>query len=254
MSVHPSAVISPGAQVADDCIIGPYTVIHEDVVVEAGCRIGPFCELGVLGPVPGVLQIGAGAVIRGHSVLYAGSVFGPGLETGHRVTLREGLTVGKSARIGTLSDLQGDTDIGDYFRCHSSVFVAKYSRIGHFVWLFPHAVLTNDPHPPSDVQEGVTVEDYAAVAAMSTVLSGVRIGREALVGAHTLVRQDVGPGRLCVGVPGRDVGPASSIRHRGLDVAAYPWRRHFTRGYPPEVADLWATEDPSVDGLSTTDV
>ena len=45
------------------------------------------------------------------------------------------------------------------------------------------------------------------------------------------------------GVPARDLGPASAIKLRdGTDGPAYPWRRHFHRGYPPEVVAQWLAD------------
>ena len=156
------------------------------------------------------------------------------------VTLREGLEVGENLRVGTLGDLQGDARIGDFNRFHSNVFVPKYCTLGDFVWLFPHVVLTNDPHPPSDVQVGATIEDFTVIAAGAVVLPGLRIGEGAVVSAGSVVTRDVAPGDLVLGAPAKRVRSASELRlrHRS-DVAAYPWREHFSRGYPDEVIARW---------------
>jgi acetyltransferase-like isoleucine patch superfamily enzyme len=187
--------------------------------------------------------VGPASVIRSHSVLYGGSTFGSRLETGHMVTLREGLRVGENLRVGTLGDLQGDTPIGDYVRMHSNVFVPKHCAIGDFVWLFPHVVLTNDPHPPSDVQTGSIVDDYAVLAACAVVLPGVRVGEGAVVSAGSVVTRDVAPGDLVLGSPAKRVRAAADVRLRDRpDTSAYPWRRHFARGYPEDVLARWQDE------------
>ena len=69
------------------------------------------------------------------------------------------------------------------------MFVAQHARIGDFVWLFPHVVLTNDPHPPSHDRffAGPIVEDYAAVGARSCILPGIRLGTRSLVAAGATV-------------------------------------------------------------------
>src|ERR1700712_5017006 len=108
MAVSEHAAIDPGAVLGDGVSVGPFTVVHSGVVLGAGTTVGSHCVLGH--PAPdgdrGPLVVGAGSTIRSHSVLYAGSTFGDRLETGHRVTLREGLAVGENLRVGTLSDLQ----------------------------------------------------------------------------------------------------------------------------------------------------
>ena len=247
MSIHPTAHVHPDARLGDGCEIGPFTIVHGNVRLGEGSSVGSHCELG--GPVPGgkgteLLEIGAGATIRSHSVFYGGSRFGPGLATGHRVTVRERTVAGVDVQLGTLADVQGDCAIGDHVRTHSNVHIGKHSRVGDFVWIFPYVVLTNDPHPPSEVQLGCIVEDYAAIATMTVVLPGVTIGRGSLVGAHSSVTRDVAPGALVVGVPAKQVGMASDIvRRDGSGEPAYPWTGHFHRGYPAEVVERWLRDE-----------
>lgn len=245
MSISAHAAVDPDAELGPDVTIGPFTVVHAGVRLGARTTVGSHCVLGHPGPAgdDAPLVIGPFSTIRSHSVLYAGSTFGSRLETGHAVVLREGLTVGENLRVGTLGDLQGDTPIGDYVRMHSNVFVPKFCEIGSFVWLFPHVVLTNDPHPPSEVQIGSIVEPFAVIAAGSVVLPGVRVGEGAVVAAGSVVTRDVPPGDLVVGAPAKHARSAAQVMLRGEpDHPAYPWRRHFSRGYPQTVLDEWAGE------------
>lgn len=244
--IHPTALVSESAHIADDVAIGPFTVVHDHAVIGRGTVIGSHCSIGEPTPLAeGPLTIGEGSLIRSHSIMYAASTFGERLSTGHRVTVREGVQAGVDLQIGTLSDLQGDVVIGDHTRLHSNVHVGKHSRIGSFVWLFPYVVLTNDATPPSDGPlVGPTIEDFAVVATMTTVLPGIRIGRGALVGAHSAVTRDVAEDRLVIGSPAKDIGPTSRVRLPD-GTPAYPWRRHFHRGYPEDVVARWIAElDP----------
>lgn len=247
MSVSPLAAVDPAAKLGADVTIGPFTVVHGNVEIGDGTQIESHCVIGQPAGGDGTrsepLRIGPGATIRTHSVIYEGSTFGPRLETGHHTTLREGLVAGENLRVGTFADLQGDTAIGDFVRVHSGVFVGKHAVIGDYVWLFPHVVLTNDPHPPSETQLGVTVEDYAAVGAQAVLLPGTRIGAEAVVAAGAVVTRDVSPGDLVVGAPAKPKRLASEIELSDRPgTSAYPWRRHFHRGYPDEVVASWRRE------------
>lgn len=125
MKIHPTAIVSPKATIAEDVIVGPYSIIHDNVVLGPGTEIQSFCELGVANGMSGgeLLKIGQDSLIRSHSVFYEGSVFGDGLVTGHRVTVREKTLAGKNLQIGTLSDIQGHCQIGDYVRFHSNVHI-----------------------------------------------------------------------------------------------------------------------------------
>lgn len=182
-------------------------------------------------------RIGNQAVIRSHSVIYAGVTIGADFASGHHVTVREGTQLGDGVRIGTLSDLQPDVRIGDYARLHSNVFVARKSTIEELTWLFPYVVLIDDPHPPSDTcTQGPTIRKFALVGAQSTVFPAVEIGEGSLVGAMSLVRHDVPPDTVVAGVPATVVGSTADIvcREGRLD-RVYPWWRHFRRGYPEGV-------------------
>lgn len=244
--IHELAVVSPDARVGVGVTVGPFSVIHSNVEIGDGTSIASHCVIGqptqLADGAP--LRIGANSTIRSHCVLYEGSTFGDRLETGHHVTIREGVTAGENLRVGTLSDLQGNTTFGDFVRLHSNVHVGMFSNIGSFVWIYPYVVLTNDPHPPSDgPYVGVTVEDFAVVSTLTCVAPGITIGRDAVVGASSMVTKDVQPGEISFGVPARSAGPASRVRLRdGTDRPAYPWRTHFRRGYPDEVTGAWSDE------------
>ncbi|WP_240125135.1 acyltransferase [Thermomonas alba] len=239
--IHPTVQIGDGVVLGEDIVIGPNTIIYDNVHIGSGSRIGANVILGE--PCSGfyassagyenpVLMIGSGARIRAGSILYSGSTFGDGLETGHRVTIREGTSAGLNFRVGTLSDIQGDCYIGDYVRLHSNVHIGQKSKIGNFVWIFPYVVLTNDPHPPSNELVGVEVDDFAVIATMSVILPGIRIGQDALVGAGSIVNRNVEPESVVVGNPAKKVATVREIKSKKDGGAVYPWRHYFDRGMP----------------------
>ncbi len=243
--IHPTAIIEPGAKIGSNVSIGAYSFVGANTVIGDGVTIQNGCEIGIHS-VPGndrPLVIGDGSMIRSMSIFYTGSSFGNRLVTGHRVTVREGVEAGQNLQLGTLTDLQGDCTIGDYVRMHSNVHIGKRSRIGNFVWIFPYVVLTNDPHPPSDVMKGVVLEDFAAVSTMAVILPGVVVKKGTLVGAHSLVSKSTNEDVLVAGNPAKEICPAAKIRLQdGTREPAYPWRRHFHRGYPVDVVNDWKAE------------
>jgi len=237
-----TSIIHPDARIGSNVKIGDFCKIYPNVVISDNVAIGDFCSIGHPSPHAGgePLRIGADAVIRSHSVLYEGTLIGEGLVTGHHIVIRECAHIGQGFQLGTRGDVQGHCRIGNFVKTHSGVQINHQTVIEDFVWLFPNVQVTNDPHPPSDSLEGVTIRRFAAVGACACLIAGVEIGEGALVAAGAVVTKNAPANRIMAGVPARDRGPTSTIRFRdGSNRPAYPWRRHFHRGYPPEVVARW---------------
>jgi len=242
--IHPSAIVEDGAVLGANVTIGPYTIVHANVSIGSNAVIESHCVIGMTKPGgrPEPLTIGSGSTVRSHTVIYGGSTIGSGLQTGHGALIREAHKIGEQCRVGTQADIEGSVTIGDHVSIHSSVGIGPDTTIGDFVWLLPHVVLANDPHPPSNVSEGITIEDYAVVAANAVVLPGVRLGRDSVVAAGAVVSKDVPARRVVAGVPAADRGDASAIRLRSTGGPAYPWRRHYLTGYPDDITQQWIAE------------
>lgn len=245
MTISHLADVSPQAVLGENVTIGPFTVVHDNVILGDDSTIESHCAIGIPTPLADgkPLVIGDGAIIRSHCVFYEGSTFGPGLRTGHKVTVREGVLAGDDLQLGTLADLQGNAVIGDHVRIYNAAHICRESVIGSYVWIFPYVVLTNDPHPPSDgFFAGARVEDYAVIATRATVLPGVVIGSGSLVGALSLVSKDVEPESFVSGIPAKKIAMTRHIQLRDGSGPAYPWRRHFHRGMPEEAVRAWIAE------------
>ena len=238
--IHATAIVEDGAKLAEDVKVGPFTYIYAGTEIGAGSVIEGWCEVGR--PFPGrePAKLGAKSVLRSHSTVYAGAILGEGLMTGHGVIIREGTVAGRNFQLGVGSEIQGDCVIGDYVCTQSKVFIPKGCKVGNFCWLLPGVTLTNDPTPPSYMEQGVVLEDFVVLSAQVVVLPGVTVRHGAVVGANSTVTKDVEAGRLVVGSPARDKGPAEQVKLRdGSDGVAYPWTTHFKKKYPDEITRNW---------------
>lgn len=245
MTIHSTAIVSPQSNIGENVSIGPFSIIHDDVFIGDNTIIEGFCELGIQNSLcsDAPLIIGKNSHIRSHSVFYKDSTFGDELITGHRVTIREKTTAGLGFQIGTLGDIQGHCEIGDYVKCHSNVHIGQKSKIGNYVWIFPYVVLTNDPHPPSNVLLGCEIGDYAVIATMSVLLPGIKVSSDTLIAAGSIVNKDVACGLVVGGNPAKIICSIEKIKLKdGSNEQAYPWRKHFHRGYPSSTIKSWIAE------------
>jgi len=164
---------------------------------------------------PGV-DLGPGARLRSHTVIYGGVTAGARLQTGHAALVREFTTLGDDVSIGSHAIIEHHVTIGNRVRIHSGAFIPEYSVLEDDCWIGPRVVLTNAAHPRCgnmpDCLQGVTVRCGAKIGANATILPGVVIGENALVGAGAVVTRDVAAGDVVAGNPARKIGRVGDLR------------------------------------------
>lgn len=258
VTIKDGAIIEDNVTIGNNCYIDYNTVVRENVILSDNCFIGANCILGELlfdffpdhinkiHP----LIIGEGSIIRSESILYGGSTIGNHFTTGHRVTIREHSSIGDYVNVGTLSDIQGDCSIGNYVHMHSNVHIGMKTVIKNYAWIFPYVVFTNDPTPPSEVLLGAIVEEFAVVCTGTIVLPGIRIGKDALIGAGTNLTKDAPECSIIVGNPGKIIGEITKIKD-SAGHSVYPWRYSFDRSMPWQGStyDEWKKTQKDIEQL-----
>ena len=202
--------------------MNPKATIHPNVTLGRNVRLGDHVVIGEppRGAEPGQLPtvIGDDAVIRSHTVIYAGNRIGRGFQTGHQVTIRENNTIGDDVSVGTGSVLEHHLDIQDGVRIHSQAFVPEMTVLRRGCWIGPRVCITNARYPlsPNVKNElvGADVGEGAKVGANATLLPGVKIGRNALVGAGSVVTKDVPEEAVVVGNPARTINSVAKLPYR----------------------------------------
>jgi acetyltransferase-like isoleucine patch superfamily enzyme len=206
-------VLYPGVTWGAQCVIGPYVIVGEP---SQGREPGDLPTL-----------IGNDAVIRSHTIIYCGNRIGSGFRSGHGVLIREENEIGDDVSIGSGTVVEHHVRIGNGVRLHSNVFIPEFSVLEDGCWIGPNVVLTNAKYPRSPrVKEelaGPHVERGAKIGANATLLPGVRIGRDALVGAGSVVTKDVPAGAVVAGNPARIIKQLQDLPY-GEFVHAYPAR------------------------------
>lgn len=136
----------------------------------------------------------------------------------------KGAVIGKGCNIGEGSFVEGGAVLGDHCTVKNGVAVWDKVICENYVFLGPHAALTNDFLPRAAYKKNPDTEfrrtllkEGASVGANATIVCGVTIGRHAMIGAGAVVTRDVPDFGLVWGNPAR----------RGGWVGRYGERLHF---------------------------
>lgn len=185
-TVHPTAVIDIGAELAASVTVGPYAVIGAGVVIDEGTTIGAHCT------VEGPTVIGRDNQVFAHAALggapqdmkYRGEP--TALHIGDRNTIREFCTFNR----GTAQDT-GVTRVGD------DNWVMAYVHLAHDVQLGSHCILANNATLAGHVHVG----DWAIVGGLTGIHQFCHVGAHAMTGFQSHVSQDVPPFMMASGNP-----------------------------------------------------
>ena len=207
-------------------IIYPNVIVGNETLIEPPSIIGKPPRGADSGDLQ--LKIGGNGQIRPFTTIYAGSGIGDYFQTGQGVSIREDNIIGNNVSIGTNSVLEFGNRIGDYSRIHSSCFLEMVA-IGKYVFVGPNVVFTDDPHPMGcprykECKGGAVVEDYVRIGANSTILPGIKIGRNSLIGAGSVVTKDVPPDSVVAGNPAKVIKRIDQLTCRkGFYEKPYMW-------------------------------
>jgi len=213
----PGLLLGDGVELPESVELGGHVVIHSGTVVGEGARIQDGVVLGkrvALGPrstaprvAPRPLVIGAGAVVCAGAVVLAGARLGERSIVGDQAHVRERAWVGEESVVGRGSAVDNDVKIGRRVRIQTGCYLTAFSLVEDEVFVAPGVTTTNDPtmarHGGDLPLRGATLRRASRVGGAATLLPGIEVGEEALVGAGAVVTVDVPPRAVVVGVPAR---------------------------------------------------
>lgn len=190
-SIHPTAILAPGAMIGERCAVGPYSCIGDHV------SLGDDTEVGAFVIIDGWTEIGSDCQIFSHAVLgtppqhlkHKGEK--THLKIGNETIVREFVTVNR----GT-TDEGGGTVIGE------QNYIMGYAHIAHDCVLGNQVVMANG----ASLAGHVLLEDYVNLGALAGIHQFVRIGCYAMVGAFSGLGQDVPPYMMVSGIRARPYG------------------------------------------------
>ena len=129
-----------------------------------------------------------------------------------------GCTIDAETKIGAFVEIQRNASVGARCKISSHTFICEGVTIEDEVFIGHGVIFTNDPYPRAVNDDGTMQADTdwavvqtrvkrrAAIGSNATIMAGVTIGEQALVGAGAVVTRDVADYEIVAGVPARVIG------------------------------------------------
>jgi UDP-N-acetylglucosamine acyltransferase len=182
--IHPSAVVSPRAEIGTDAFVGPYCVVGDEVKIGDGVRLESHCVID------GRTEIGEGTHVfpfvsiglASQDLKYRGEP--AETRVGRRNRIREFVTIHRGTEGGGMLTRTGD-----------DCLIMAQAHIAHDCILGDRVIMANAATLAGHVQ----IEDGANIGAYSGVHQFCRVGREAYVGGYSVIVKDALPFALTVG-------------------------------------------------------
>ena len=181
MTIHPTAIVHPGARLAEGVQVGPYSVIGEHVEIAEGTTIGPHVVVEKYAGEPTRLEIGNGNTIREFC----------------------------SFSTGTAQD-------GGLTRVGNDNWIMAYVHVAHDCMVGSNTIFANN----ATLAGHVSVGDWAILGGFTGVQQFVRVGAHSFCGVGTVLLQDLPPFVTVSGNPASPHGINSEgLKRRGFSSA-----------------------------------
>ena len=212
-SIHPTAVVSAGAWLDEDVMVGPYAVIGDGVKIGRGTEVGSFCVIENDTTIGARCAIFTGAVIGSipQDLKFDGCP--SSLIVGDNNTIREYVTINLS------------TSVAHPTRVGNNNLIMAYSHIAHDCQVGSFCILANG----ATLGGHVVLEDSVVIGGLTAVHQFVRMGKMCIVGGCSKVVTDLPPYATCDGHPARFYGlNLVGLKRAGVSVEAV---RHLKSAY-----------------------
>jgi len=184
--------------------IGEYSIIKDNATIDDDVVIFPHVHIGEN------TKIGEGSIIQYGAFIEHNCNIGKHSRIGTNAVLRRETNIGDNSIFGSLSASEGKNWIGNNVLIHSQCHLTSGLVIEDWVFIAPEFVGANDSdmlhgrrHIKKFVPQAPRIKFGTGIAVNVTVLPGVTIGRECIIGAHSIVTKDLPDFSVAYGVPAK---------------------------------------------------
>jgi UDP-N-acetylglucosamine acyltransferase len=178
MKIHPTAIVSPTARLADDVEVGAGAIIGD------GVEIGPGCVIQARAVVEGGTRMGSGNFVG-----YGAVIGAPPQDYAHTPEVQSGVLIGDNNRIREYATIHRGTKEGTLTKVGNGCFLMVGCHLGHNAEIGDSVVLVNNVLLAGYVQVG----DGAVLGGGSVFHQFMRIGKKAMVSGGSQFNKDIPP-------------------------------------------------------------
>ena len=184
-NIHPTAIVSKEAQLADGVEVGAFAIIGPHCVVGEGCVIAPRASLERYVTLGANVKVGSSSILGGdpQDLKYKGEP--TTVEIGENTVIREFATINR----GTTESMK--TTVG------KNCFIMTYVHLAHDCHVGDNVIISNG----SQFAGHITIEERCIISGLVAVHQFVKIGAFSFIGGHSRVPKDVPPYLKAVGNP-----------------------------------------------------
>ena len=184
-NIHPTAIISPGAELAENVTVGPFSIIEDNVEIGEGTKIASTALIAEGARIGRNVTVAHGAVISTvpQDLKYAGeettAIIGDGTTIREYATVNRGTTDKRRTKIG------------------KNCLIMAYAHVAHDCTLGDNVIMGNACTLAGHIEIG----DYAILSGVLPIHQFVKIGAHSIIGGGYRVPQDVCPYAMAAGYP-----------------------------------------------------
>jgi len=208
-----NVIIGEDTNISNNVVIYPNTIIGKKVEIQDNAILGKY-PIGIstsnikLKNKYDSLKIDDGTNIGCSAIIFVGTMIGKNCLIGDLAHIREGCKIKSNTIIGSSVTVNVNTTVGEYVKIETACHLTGNMIIEDHVFFGPEVTTMNDKYmgrtnSSKDKSIGPHIMRGAVIGSNASILPGITIGRNVMVGAGAVVTKNIPDNKVVIGNPAR---------------------------------------------------
>lgn len=207
--------------IEEGCILEPFVIVYagshicKNTIIKSGAQVGvtPKTRTDLIGA-----KIGENSNILSNAIIEADVEVGEKFTADQNAFIQYGCRIGNFVGIGQSTSILYKTRLHNNIRVHTNCMICEYAEIESNAWIGPSCNITNAPHPKCpkakicEQDYAVKIKEFVRIGANATILPGVILNKNVIIGSGSVVTKDVEEGLVVVGNPAKIVKNTKDLK------------------------------------------